>query len=149
MKALVHPVLVTGGAGYIGSHIAKALEAAGFTPVAFDNLSLGHRHAVKWGPLVEADLLNRPALDAVFREYKIEAVIHAAGSAYVGESVENPQKYFRNNISGSLSLLDSMAHHGVKNIVFSSSCTTYGEPQRLPIDETHPQSALSPYGETS
>ena len=141
-------VLVTGGAGYIGSHIAKALRAAGFEPVVFDNLSLGHRHAVRWGPLVEADLLDRAALDAVFGQYNIGAVIHAAGSAYVGESVENPQKYFRNNISGSLSLLDSMVEHGVKHLVFSSSCTTYGLPQRLPIDETHPQSALSPYGET-
>ena len=141
-------VLVTGGAGYIGSHIAKALAGAGFEPVAFDNLSLGHRHAVQWGPLVEADLLDRAALDNVFRKYKIGAVIHAAGSAYVGESVENPQKYFRNNISGSLSLLDAMVEAGVKDAVFSSSCTTYGMPQRLPIDETHPQSALSPYGES-
>jgi UDP-arabinose 4-epimerase len=148
MKPPSQPVLVTGGAGYIGSHISKALAAAGFTPIAFDNLSVGHKHAVQWGPLVEADLLDGAALDALFHEYKIDTVIHAAGSAYVGESVANPQKYFRNNISGSLNLLDSMVRHGVKNLVFSSSCTTYGVPQRLPIDETHPQSALSPYGET-
>ncbi len=141
-------VLVTGGAGYIGSHIAMALSAAGLEPVVFDNLSLGHKHAVRWGPLVEADLLDRAALDMVFREYRIGAVIHAAGVAYVGESVQNPQKYFRNNISGSLSLLDAMVEHRVEHLVFSSSCTTYGEPQRLPIDETHPQSALSPYGES-
>jgi UDP-glucose-4-epimerase GalE len=103
---------------------------------------------VQWGPLIEADLLDRIALDTTFRQHEIGAVIHAAGSAYVGESVKDPQKYFRNNISGSLNLLDCMMQHGVRHLVFSSSCTTYGEPQKLPIDETHPQSALSPYGES-
>ena len=148
MNTRSQPVLVTGGAGYIGSHIAKGLAAAGFAPIAFDNLSLGHRHAVQWGRLVEADLLNEAALDAVFKEHRIAAVIHAAGSAYVGESLSNPQKYFRNNIKGSLNLFDAMVRHGVNNLVFSSSCTTYGLPRQLPIDETHPQSALSPYGES-
>jgi UDP-arabinose 4-epimerase len=148
MSARSSRVLVTGGAGYVGSHIAKALSAAGLDPVVFDNLSLGHRHAVQWGPLVEADLLDRAALDAAFEHFDIAAVVHAAGSAYVGESAENPQKYFRNNIVGSLNLLDAMVQHRVHHLVFSSSCTTYGLPQRLPIDETHPQSALSPYGES-
>jgi UDP-arabinose 4-epimerase len=96
--------LVTGGSGYIGSHIAKSLSAAGLEPVVFDNLSLGHRHAVQWGHLVEADLLHRAALDAVFGRWEFSAVIHAAGSAYVGESLENPQKYSRNNVIGSLNL---------------------------------------------
>ncbi len=148
MKARSRSVLVTGGAGYIGSHIAKALSAAGLEPVVFDNLSLGHRHAVQWGPLVEADLLDKAALDAVFTQYEIGAVIHAAGSAYVAESTINPQKYFRNNVTGSLNLLDAMVLHRVEQIVFSSSCTTYGLPLKLPMDETHPQSALSPYGES-
>src|SRR3954453_278111 len=91
-------VLVTGGAGYIGSHTCKALAAAGFTPVAFDNLSLGHRSAVKWGPLVEADLLDRAAIDSALREHDISAVIHFAASAYVGDSVRDPSWYYRNNV---------------------------------------------------
>ena len=141
-------VLVTGGAGFIGSHIAKALAEAGYEPVVFDNLSLGHAWAVKWGPLVQADLLDRAALDSVFRSYALESVIHTAGSAYVGESVADPKKYFRNNIVTSLNLLDAMIDHRVGSIVFSSSCTTYGLPQSLPLSEQHPQSAISPYGET-
>jgi UDP-arabinose 4-epimerase len=141
-------ILVTGGAGFIGSHIAKALAESGYEPVAFDNLSIGHRWAVKWGPLIEADLLDRNALDRAFQEYAIEAVIHAAGSAYVGESVANPRKYFRNNVTAAVNLLDAMASHEVGSIVFSSSCTTYGTPQSLPLSEEHPQSAISPYGET-
>jgi len=141
-------ILVTGGAGYVGSHIAKALAAAGFEPVVFDNFSLGHRRAVRWGPAIEADLLDRGALDAAFHEHAISAIIHAAGSAYVGESTENPRKYFRNNVAGSLNLLDAAIDHGVRDFVFSSSCATYGLPQRIPTDETHLQAALSPYGET-
>jgi len=141
-------ILVTGGAGFIGSHIAKALADSGFEPVAFDNLSIGHRSAVKYGPLIEADLLDRSALDLAFSQYAIDAVIHAAGSAYVGESMAAPRKYFRNNVSAAVNLLDSMATHQVGSIVFSSSCTTYGTPQSLPLSEVHPQSAISPYGET-
>src|SRR5271156_5235875 len=102
-------VLVTGGAGFIGSHIAKALAASGYEPVVFDNLSIGHRWAVKWGPLIEADLLDRSALARVFREQAIDAVVHAAGSAYVGESVAYPRKYFRNNVAAAVNLLDAMA----------------------------------------
>jgi UDP-arabinose 4-epimerase len=141
-------ILVTGGAGFIGSHIAKALAESGYEPVVVDNLSIGHRSAVKWGPLIEADLLNRSAVDLAFREYAIEAVIHAAGSAYVGESMADPRKYFRNNVTAAVNLLDSMASHAVSSIVFSSSCTTYGTPQWLPLSEKHPQAAISPYGET-
>jgi UDP-glucose-4-epimerase GalE len=141
-------ILVTGGAGFIGSHIAKALAESGYEPVAFDNLSVGHRWAAKWGPLIEADLLDRSALDRAFHEQAIDAVIHAAGSAYVGESVADPRKYFRNNVTAAVNLLDSMASHQVASIVFSSSCTTYGIPQALPLSEAHPQSAISPYGET-
>ena len=101
-------VLVTGGAGYIGSHTCKALAAAGYRPVAFDNLSLGHRWAVKWGPLVEADLLDRAAIDTALHEYDIAAVIHFAASAYVGDSVRDPAAYYRNNVLTTLTLLDAM-----------------------------------------
>ncbi|MEM3433167.1 MAG: NAD-dependent epimerase/dehydratase family protein [Candidatus Methanomethyliaceae archaeon] len=101
-------VLVTGGAGYIGSHTCKALARAGFEPVAFDNLSTGHRWAVKWGPLVEADLADRDAILNALRAHRVEAVIHFAASAYVGESIENPRKYFRNNVANTLNLLEAM-----------------------------------------
>jgi UDP-arabinose 4-epimerase len=141
-------ILVTGGAGFVGSHIAKALAFCGYEPVTFDNLSVGHRWAVKWGPLIEADLLDQGALDRAFREHAIDAVIHAAGSAYVGESVADPRKYFRNNVSSTVNLLDAMAAAQVRFIVFSSSCTTYGVPRFQPLSEDHPQSAISPYSET-
>ncbi|MEJ0036294.1 MAG: UDP-glucose 4-epimerase GalE [Gammaproteobacteria bacterium] len=141
-------VLVTGGAGYIGSHTCKALAAAGFTPVAFDNLSLGHRWAVKWGPLVEADLLDRAAIETTLREHDIQAVIHFAASAYVGDSVRDPAAYYRNNVLTTLSLLDAMRAAGTRTIIFSSSCSVYGNPTRIPIDETHPTGPLSPYGQS-
>jgi UDP-arabinose 4-epimerase len=141
-------VLVTGGAGYIGSHTCKALAAAGFTPVAFDNLSLGHRSAVKWGPLVEADLLDRAAIDSALREQDISAVIHFAASAYVGDSVRDPSWYYRNNVLTTITLLDAMKAAGTRTIIFSSSCSVYGNPTRVPIDETHPTGPLSPYGQS-
>ncbi len=141
-------ILITGGAGFIGSHIAKALAGGGYEPVVFDNLSTGHRRSVRWGPFIEGDLLNRAALDKAFRDHSFDGVIHAAGSAYVGESVANPRMYFRNNVSAAVNLLDAMADAGVGLVVFSSSCTTYGIPQKLPLSEDHPQSAISPYGET-
>jgi UDP-arabinose 4-epimerase len=141
-------VLVTGGAGYIGSHTCKALAAAGFQPVAFDNLSLGHRWAVKWGPLVEADLLDRAAIEKALREHSITAVIHFAASAYVGDSMRDPAAYYRNNVLTTLTLLDAMRSASVKTIIFSSSCSVYGNPVRLPIDETHPTGPLSPYGQS-
>ena len=141
-------VLVTGGAGYIGSHTAKALHRAGFTPIVLDNLSMGHAWAVKWGPLVQADLADREALPSVMRAHRVEAVIHFAASAYVGESMQNPAKYFRNNVTGTLNLLEAMQEAGVRHMVFSSSCATYGIPQELPISEEHPQQPINPYGES-
>ncbi|PZA06822.1 MULTISPECIES: UDP-glucose 4-epimerase GalE [unclassified Meiothermus] len=141
-------VLVVGGAGYIGSHTAKALHQAGYTPVVFDNLSMGHRWAVKWGPLVEADLGDQPAIVRALEDHRIEAVVHFAANAYVGESMQNPAKYFRNNVVGTLNLLEAMHQAGVRQVVFSSSCATYGLPQRLPIPEEHPQDPINPYGES-
>jgi len=136
-------VLVVGGAGYIGSHTAKALHQAGYTPVVFDNLSMGHRWAVKWGPLVEGDLLDPSALLAALQD-GVQAVIHSAANAYVGESMEQPGKYFCNNVVGTLNLLEAMRETGVQHIVFSSSCATYGIPQQIPIAETHPQDPINP-----
>ena len=141
-------VLVTGGAGYIGSHSAKALARAGLYPVVVDDLRTGHRSAVRWGPFVEADLADKAALSKVFETYPISAVVHFAGSAYVGESMDAPQLYFRNNVGGTLGLLESMLDHGVNRIVFSSSCATYGHPRAIPITENHPQQPVNPYGES-
>lgn len=141
-------VLITGGAGYIGSHSAKALARAGFYPVVVDDLRTGHRSAVRWGPFVEADLADKVALNKVFETFPISAVIHFAGSAYVGESMDAPQLYFRNNVGSTLSLLESMLDYGVKRIVFSSSCATYGHPRAIPITEEHPQQPVNPYGES-
>jgi UDP-arabinose 4-epimerase len=139
-------VLVTGGAGYIGSHACKALARAGFTPVAYDNLSSGHAWAVKWGPLVAADVLDSAGLASAFRRFKPVAVLHFAASAYVGESVHNPGKYYRNNVGGTLSLLEAAVEHGVKRVIFSSTCSTYGVPSEIPIRETHAQNPINPYG---
>lgn len=139
-------VLVTGGAGYIGSHTAKALAHAGFEPVVYDNLSRGHRWAVKWGSFIEGDLADRALLGATIRRERIEAVIHFAALAYVGESVAHPHDYFQNNVVGTLALLDTMLDHGVDTCVFSSTCATYGVPASLPINETQPQEPVNPYG---
>ncbi|WP_295393326.1 UDP-glucose 4-epimerase GalE [uncultured Thiodictyon sp.] len=139
-------ILVTGGAGYIGSHACKALAHAGFTPVSYDNLVYGHRWAVRWGPLEEGDIGDRARLDAVIAQYRPAAVMHFAAYAYVGESVLNPGKYYRNNVVGSLTLLEAMRDHGIGQLVFSSTCATYGEPQRVPIDEGHVQRPINPYG---
>jgi UDP-arabinose 4-epimerase len=141
-------VLIVGGAGYIGSATAKRFAAAGIEPVVFDNLQTGHRWAVRWGPYVEGDLSDSLVILRALREYQPEAVVHFAGSAYVGESMAQPRQYFRNNVVNSLNLLDAMVDAGVMYVVFSSSCTTYGLPQRLPLAEDHPQHALSPYGES-
>jgi len=141
-------ILIVGGAGYIGSQTAKAVAAAGLEPVVFDNLVYGHEWAVKWGPLVRGDLADRAALTDVMKRHRVDAIIHFAAYAYVGESVTNPRKYFGNNVTGSLNLLDAMLDAGVRDVVFSSTCATYGEPQRVPIAEDHPQSPVNPYGET-
>lgn len=141
-------VLVTGGAGYIGSHTCKMLARAGHLPVVFDNLSRGHREAVRWGPLVEGDLADSERLAATIESHRISAVMHFAALAYVGESVVNPALYYRNNLSGTLSLLEAMRQTGVDKIVFSSTCATYGIPEIVPIQETAPQLPVNPYGET-
>jgi len=140
------PVLVTGGAGFIGSHTRKLLAAAGIEPVVYDNLSTGHRAAVRWGPFVEGDIADIELLSGTLRRYAPHTVIHFAASAYVGESVEDPAKYYWNNVVGSLSLLEACRRQRVMRIVFSSSCATYGTPDELPIKETTPQNPISPYG---
>jgi UDP-arabinose 4-epimerase len=141
-------VLVTGGAGYIGSHGCKALAAAGFEPITYDNLVYGHEWAVKWGPLERGDILDRARLDEVMAKYRPAAVVHFAAFAYVGESVADPAKYYRNNVLGTLALLDAMRDHEIRRLVFSSSCATYGTPARVPIREEDPQNPINPYGAT-
>jgi UDP-glucose-4-epimerase GalE len=141
-------ILVTGGAGYIGSHTAKLLAAAGHEPVIFDDLSQGHEWAVKWGPLERGSLSDSSRLAEVFAGWKFDAVVHFAANALVGESMVDPAKYFQNNTVGSLNLLNAMREAGVATIVFSSTCATYGNPVRVPIDETHPQAPVNPYGES-
>jgi len=141
-------VLVAGGAGYIGSQTAKMLAACGIEPVTYDDFSAGHRWAIRWGPLVEGNLSDGALLRQTIREHGIQAVVHFAASAYVGESVRDPRKYFQNNVVNTLSLLDAMVDTGVKPIVFSSTCATYGDPVQAPISETHPQVPVNPYGES-
>lgn len=141
-------VLVTGGAGYIGSHTSKVLRESGYTPIVFDDLSTGNRWSVKWGPLVVGNLSQTESLEEVLRQYNVDAVIHFAASAYVGESMKNPEKYFFNNISNTLSLLSAMMSRGLTKFVYSSSCAVYGLPQFLPINEMHPKRPISPYGES-
>ncbi len=139
-------VLVTGGAGYIGSHTSKALAMAGFLPVVFDNLSTGHGYAVKWGPFVQGDLSDRTKLDEAFTTYQPKAVIHFAADAIVTESMTNPGKYYRNNVGSTVSLLEAMKDYGVKKLVFSSTCAVYGNPIFHPITEKHPIQPINPYG---
>jgi UDP-arabinose 4-epimerase len=139
-------VLVTGGAGFIGSHTCKALAAAGWLPVAFDNLSRGHADLVRWGPLVKGDILDAGALDAAFAFHRPGAVIHFAALAYVGESMSQPLAYYRVNVAGLVNVVEAMLRHGTRTIVFSSSCATYGIPSALPIMESAPQLPINPYG---
>jgi UDP-arabinose 4-epimerase len=139
-------ILVTGGAGYIGSHTCKALASAGYRPIVLDNLSEGHRWAVKWGPLVVGDIADRELLLGTVKRHDIEAILHFAAHADVGESVRRPKKYFSNNFSKTLTLLDSMIEGGVLRVVFSSSCATYGLPRELLISESHRQQPINPYG---
>ncbi|MEM6647587.1 MAG: UDP-glucose 4-epimerase GalE [Bacteroidota bacterium] len=141
-------ILVTGGAGYIGSHTAKCLAQAGYTPIVYDNLSNGHRWAVRFGPFVEGDLADRALLLDTLREHQIDAVMHFAAYAYVGESMRNPLKYFRNNTANTITLLDAMQEADVQHIVFSSTCATYGVPETVPIDERESQEPINPYGES-
>jgi len=139
-------ILVTGGAGYIGSHTCKALAASGYLPVCYDNLSTGHRDFVRWGPLEVGDLHDTVRLQAVLEQHQPLAVIHFAASAYVGESIGNPFKYYQNNVGGTLSLLEAMRRAGPSSIVFSSTCATYGTPQGATITEQCPQQPINPYG---
>ena len=145
---MLQSILVTGGAGYVGSHASKALAAAGCLPVVYDSLSRGHRNAVKWGPLIEGDLHDRPRLAEAMRAHRVDAVMHFAAFAYVGESVSCPELYYRNNVVGTLALLDAMREAGVGRMVFSSTCAVYGIPETVPIRETTARAPLNPYGET-
>jgi UDP-glucose-4-epimerase GalE len=141
-------VLVTGGAGYIGSHCCQALAEAGFQPVVFDNLNTGHRRFARWGPLVEGDIRDGDAIVAALREHQPVAVIHFAALSLVGESAVHPGRYYDVNISGTLQLLEAMRGRSVDKLVFSSTCALYGEVAKVPIDETAPQQPVSPYGAT-
>lgn len=141
-------ILVTGGAGYIGSHACKALKQRGHEVVVFDNLVYGHRDFVKWGVLEEGDLTGRPAIEDVIKKHRPAAVMHFAAFTYVGESVEDPAKYYHNNVAGSLNLLDAARTNGVNYFIFSSTCATYGVPRTTPIAEDHPQNPINPYGMT-
>ena len=141
-------VLVVGGAGYVGSHMAKLLLERGHSAFVLDNLSRGHRDAVGKAPLIEADLLDPAAIERAFAGRGLDVVMHYAAFCYVGESVEKPAEYYRNNVVGTLNLLDAMRRARVDNLVFSSTCATYGEPLKLPMDEAHPQRPINPYGAT-
>ncbi|MDO5527907.1 MAG: UDP-glucose 4-epimerase GalE [Paracoccus sp. (in: a-proteobacteria)] len=141
-------IFVTGGAGFIGSHTCKLLHKSGFTPVTYDDLSRGNRDAVRWGPLIEGDICDTDKLTEALNSSNPEAVIHFAALAYVGESVEQPADYYRVNVGGTQSLLDACRKAGVNNIIFSSSCATYGIPNHLPISEATPQNPVNPYGRT-
>ncbi len=139
-------ILVTGGAGYIGSHTCKALFAAGYTPISFDILLHGHPEIVKWGPLIQADLTDREALRDAFKKFQPIAVIHFAALTSIGESVKYPSKYYSNNVLGTFYLLDVMKEFKTPHIIFSSTCATYGNLQIIPVDENHPQIPVNPYG---
>lgn len=141
-------ILICGGAGYIGSHINKELHKEGYETVIFDNLVYGHKEAVKWGTFVQGDLANESDIEEVFKKYKIDAVFHFAAYAYVGESVEEPEKYYFNNVVNTLNLLKVMRKYGCNKFIFSSTCATYGEPDRVPITEDMPQRPINPYGAT-
>lgn len=139
-------VLVTGGAGFIGSHTCKALSQAGYLPITLDNLERGHQSAVKWGPFERADLRNPDEINRVMAQWRPVAVVHFAAYAYVGESVTYPLMYYKNNIGGTANLLGACVESACRNIVFSSSCATYGVPCKLPLTEDDPQQPINPYG---
>lgn len=141
-------VLVTGGAGYIGSHTCKSLARAGYLPVAIDNLARGHEWAVRWGPLEIHNISDKEMVARCVERHDIQAIIHFAAYAYVGESMQEPEKYYENNVINTLNLLQTMLDVGVKKIIFSSSCAVYGSPESVPISESCPRRPLSPYGES-
>lgn len=145
---MAEAILVAGGAGYIGSHVAKRLHERGYRPVVLDNLERGHRWAARWGTFVEGDLADGALLRETLLAHDIRAVLHFAAYAYVGESVREPAKYYRNNVANTLSLLEAMVEVESEALIFSSTCATYGEPSSVPITEDHPQNPVNPYGRT-
>jgi len=142
-------ILIFGGAGYIGSHTLRHLRDNGYSAVVADNLAYGHRESIPVDvPFEKADLMDTGALSGLLKKYRLDAIVHFAAYAYVGESVQKPEKYYHNNVVGTLNLLDAMLASGVKDIVFSSTCATYGEPHYTPIDEKHHQNPINPYGQS-
>ncbi len=141
-------VLVTGGAGYIGSHVVKALGERGYSVLTYDNLSYGHKEAVLYGELVVADLSDKEMLNKIFKDFKPDAVIHFAASIVVPESVREPLKYYRNNFCNTLNLIETCIEHGVRNFIFSSSAAVYGIPDKCPVSEDAPLNPINPYGRT-
>ncbi|MFW5895653.1 MAG: UDP-glucose 4-epimerase GalE [archaeon] len=141
-------ILITGGAGYIGSHVNKELHLKSYKTIVLDNLSTGHYKFTKWGRFAIGNINNKDLLNTLFKTYNIDTVIHLAASAYVEESINDPSKYYNNNVGNTISLLDSMVENNVKNIIFSSSCAVYGIPNELPISEDTPCNPISPYGRT-
>jgi UDP-glucose 4-epimerase len=141
-------VLVTGGAGHIGAHCCKQLHLQGYHPITIDNLIYGHREFVKWGDFYRGDIGNPAHLQDCLKKYHIDAVMHFAAYAYVGESIEVPLKYYTNNVFNTIQLLNSLLEHRIRYFIFSSSCATYGNPESIPIDENHGQNPINPYGRT-
>jgi UDP-glucose 4-epimerase len=141
-------ILIAGGAGYIGSHVNKLLNQKGYETIVYDNLSRGHREFIKWGEFFEGDLSDIGRLRVCFESYRIEAVMHFSAFAFVGESIAHPEKYYQNNVIGTLNLLQVMREFGVNHFLFSSTCATYGLPEKIPIPENHPQNPINPYGRT-
>jgi len=141
-------ILVTGGAGYIGSHCCKELSKKGFHPITIDNLVYGHKDFVRWGEFFQGNVGDPAHLKECLSQYKIDAVMHFAAYAYVGESVEDPLKYYENNLGNTIQLLHAVLENNIKYFVFSSTCSTYGNPQKTPIDEDHPLNPINPYGKT-
>ena len=141
-------ILVTGGAGYVGSHVCKELARSGMTPITYDNLERGNNWAIQWGPFVEGNIQDKEKLKETFLKYEPVAIMHFAAYAYVGESTENPAIYYKNNLEGSLSLLDAAMGCGIENFIFSSSCATYGVPTTPLIGENHTQNPINPYGKS-
>jgi UDP-glucose 4-epimerase len=145
-REAVKTLLIAGGAGYIGSHMNKVASEAGYRTVVYDNLVYGHRHAVQWGEFVLGDLEDERQLRSAFEHYAPDAVMHFAAYAYVGESVTDPEKYYRNNVGATLNLLRAMREAGCRHLIFSSTCATYGVPTEVPIPEGHSQRPINPYG---
>lgn len=141
-------ILIVGGAGYIGSHVNKLLNESGYETIILDNLSHGHKEAVQWGTFYKGDIKDIPTIEKIFEEYDISAVMHFSSFIEVGESVQDPMKYYQNNVVNTLNLLNTMLKYNVKKFIFSSTCATYGVPQKIPLTEDHPQNPINPYGWT-